>query len=114
MWVPVVGAMNMLGHVILQALEERSFTEGEINQAASVRSAGSTVTFRGKAHKVVSVPEAVEMAADIAFCSAGGDVSRAWAPRFAAVGTRVIDNSSAWRMGAEILLVVPEINADAL
>lgn len=104
----------MVGEVMLKVLEERNFPVTELIPAASVRSVGKTVTFQGKEVSVVSIPDAVGMKPDIALFSAGGDVSTAWAPKFAEVGTRVIDNSSAWRMDPEIPLVVPEVNGDAL
>lgn len=114
MRVAVIGATGMVGEVMLKVLEERNFPVTELIPAASVRSVGKTVTFQGKEVSVVSIPDAVGMKPDIALFSAGGDVSTAWAPKFAEVGTRVIDNSSAWRMDPEIPLVVPEVNGDAL
>lgn len=99
---------------MLQVLAERNFPVTELIPAASVRSVGKKVSFKGQEVEVVSIPDAVAAKPDIALFSAGGDVSKAWAPKFAEVGTRVIDNSSAWRMEEGIPLVVPEINADAI
>jgi aspartate-semialdehyde dehydrogenase len=111
MRVAVVGATGMVGRMMMKVLEERRFPVDTLIAAASERSTGKELTFKGKPVKVVSVMEAVEAAPDIALFSAGGAVSKEWAPVFAQVGTVVIDNSSAWRMEKEIPLVVPEINA---
>lgn len=111
MRVAVVGATGMVGRMMMKILEERKFPVDTLIAAASERSTGKELTFRGKPVKVVSVMEAVEAAPEIALFSAGGAVSAEWAPVFAQVGTVVIDNSSAWRMVKEIPLVVPEINA---
>jgi len=111
MRVAVVGATGMVGRMMMKVLEERRFPVDTIIVAASERSTGKELTFRGKPVKVVSVMEAVEEAPDLALFSAGAAVSREWAPVFAQVGTVVIDNSSAWRMEKGIPLVVPEINA---
>lgn len=97
--------------MMMKILEERKFPVDTLIAAASERSTGKELTFRGKPVKVVSVMEAVEVAPEIALFSAGAAVSTEWAPVFAQVGTVVIDNSSAWRMVKEIPLVVPEINA---
>jgi aspartate-semialdehyde dehydrogenase len=111
MRVAVVGATGMVGRMMMKVLEERKFPVDTLIAAASERSTGKELTFRGKPVKVVSVMEAVEAAPEIALFSAGGAVSREWAPVFAQVGTVVIDNSSAWRMEKDIPLIVPEINA---
>lgn len=111
MRVVVVGATGMVGRMMMKVLEERRFPVDTLIAAASERSTGKELTFRGKSVKVVSVMEAVEEAPDLALFSAGAAVSREWAPVFAQVGTVVIDNSSAWRMEKDIPLVVPEINA---
>lgn len=97
--------------MMMKVLEERRFPVDTLIAAASERSTGKELTFRGKPVKVVSVMEAVEEAPEMALFSAGAAVSREWAPVFAQVGTVVIDNSSAWRMEKDIPLVVPEINA---
>ncbi len=114
MKVAVVGATGMVGRMMLKVLEERNFPVDRLFPAASERSEGREVIFRGKPVKVVSIMEAVEAVPDIALFSAGGSVSKEWAPVFAENGTIVIDNSSAWRMENDIPLVVPEINASAI
>ena len=114
MKVAVVGATGMVGQVMLQVLEERNFPLTELIPVASKKSVGKELTFKGKKFKVVDLETAVGRKPEIALFSAGGETSLEWAPKFAAVGTRVIDNSSAWRMHPEIKLVVPEINAEAL
>jgi len=114
MKIAVVGATGMVGEVMLRVLEERQFPYTELLLVASERSVGKTIAYRGKNHTVISLEAAVAAAPDIAIFSAGGDTSLAWAPKFAAVGTTVIDNSSAWRMHPDHKLVVPEINAEVL
>jgi aspartate-semialdehyde dehydrogenase len=111
MKVAVIGATGMVGRMMLKVLEERQFPVDRLFPAASERSAGREVIFRGKPVKVVSVMEAVEGVPDVALFSAGAGVSKEWAPVFAENGTVVIDNSSAWRMEEGIPLVVPEVNA---
>lgn len=114
MKVAVVGATGMVGEVMRQVLEERNFPVSEFLAVASARSAGSQLTFKGRNYTVMSMEEAVAAKPDLALFSAGGSVSLEWAPRFAAVGCVVIDNSSAWRMDKDKPLVVPELNADIL
>lgn len=114
MKVAVIGATGMVGRVMLKVLEERQFPVDRLFPAASERSAGKEVIFRGKPVRVVSVMEAVEAVPDVALFSAGAAVSKEWAPVFAENGTIVIDNSSAWRMEKGIPLVVPEINAASI
>ncbi len=114
MKVAVVGATGMVGRMMLKVLEERNFPVDRLLAAASERSEGREVTFRGKAISIISVMEAVEAVPDVALFSAGAAVSKEWAPVFAENGTIVIDNSSAWRMETGIPLVVPEINASAI
>ena len=104
----------MVGRMMLKVLEERNFPVDRLFPAASERSEGREVVFRGKPVKVISIMEAVEAVPDLALFSAGAAVSKEWAPVFAENGTVVIDNSSAWRMEKEIPLVVPEINASAI
>lgn len=104
----------MVGRMMLKVLEERNFPVDRLFAAASERSEGREVIFRGKPARVVSVMEAVEAVPDVALFSAGAAVSKEWAPVFAENGTIVIDNSSAWRMEKDIPLVVPEINASAI
>lgn len=94
----VVGATGMVGRTMIRVLEERNFPVTELLPAASERSVGKEITFRGKAVKVVSVQEAIDAKPTFAIFSAGATASKEWAPLFAANGTVVIDNSSAWRM----------------
>ena len=114
MRIAVVGATGMVGTVMLQVLKERDFTITELIPVASERSVGKEIFYDGKSYTIVSMQDAVNMKPDVALFSAGGDTSIEWAPKFAEVGTTVIDNSSAWRMHPEKKLVVPEINAKAL
>ena len=114
MKVAVVGATGMVGEVMLNILEERNFPFSELMLVASERSVGKEMTFKNKSYKIIGLAEAVSNKPDIAFFSAGGTTSLEWAPKFAEVGTTVIDNSSAWRMDPSKKLIVPEINADQL
>lgn len=114
MKVALVGATGMVGQVMLKVLEERNFPLAELIPVASEKSVGKVVTFKGKDFQVVSMQTAIDMKPEIALFSAGGTTSLEFAPQFAAVGTTVIDNSSAWRMEADKKLVVPEINATEL
>ena len=114
MKVAVVGATGMVGNVMLQVLEERNFPVTELIPIASEKSIGQTIVFKGKEYKVIGLAQAVSLKPDIALFSAGGSVSTEWAPKFAQVGTIVVDNSSAWRMDPTKKLVIPEINADVL
>ncbi|GAB4153516.1 MAG: aspartate-semialdehyde dehydrogenase [Winogradskyella sp.] len=114
MKVAIVGATGLVGSVMLKVLEERHFPIDELLLVASERSVGKQMTFKGKAHEVISIPAAIEKRPDIALFSAGGGTSLEWAPRFAEVGTTVIDNSSVWRMDVSKKLIVPEINASQL
>ncbi|MDG1423544.1 MAG: aspartate-semialdehyde dehydrogenase, partial [Flavobacteriaceae bacterium] len=110
MKIAIVGATGMVGNVILQVLAERNFEMTELIPVASERSVGKHISFKNKDYTIVSLQDAVNKHPDIALFSAGGDTSLEWAPKFEAVGTTVIDNSSAWRMDPEKKLVVPEIN----
>jgi aspartate-semialdehyde dehydrogenase len=114
MKVAVVGATGLVGTVMLKVLEERNFPATELIPVASQKSVGKELTFKGKSYKVVGLQDAVNLRPDIALFSAGGSTSKEWAPKFAEVGTFVIDNSSAWRMYPDKKLVVPEINAHLL
>lgn len=114
MKVAVVGATGLVGSTMLRTLEERNFPVTELIPVASEKSKGKKVSFKGKEYTVVTLQEAVDMRPDIALFSAGGTTSLEWAEAFAAVGTYVIDNSSAWRMHPEKKLVVPEVNAHEL
>lgn len=114
MRVAVVGATGMVGEVMLQVLAERNFPVTELIPVASEKSVGKQIEWKGNNYTVVGLQTAVEMRPDIALFSAGGETSLAWAPKFAEVGTTVIDNSSAWRMDPTKKLVVPEINGSIL
>lgn len=114
MRIAVVGATGMVGEIMLKVLAERNFPVTELIPVASEKSVGKEIEFKGTKYKVVGLQTAVDMKADIALFSAGGETSLAWAPKFAEAGTTVIDNSSAWRMDPTKKLVVPEINATEL
>lgn len=114
MKVAVVGATGLVGTVMLKVLAERNFPVTELIPVASAKSRGKEIDFKGKKYKVVTVEEALAMKPDVALFSAGGSTSTEQAPKFAAIGTTVIDNSSAWRMDPTKKLVVPEVNADVL
>ena len=114
MKVAVVGATGMVGNVMLQVLREQNFPITELIPVASEKSVGTEIDFGGLKFKVVGLETAVNMRPDVAIFSAGGDTSLEWAPKFAEVGTTVIDNSSAWRMDPTKKLIVPEINGNEL
>lgn len=114
MRVAVVGATGLVGGTMLKVLEERNFPVTELIPVASQRSVGSTVTFKGQPVKVVSADDAIKMKPAVALFSAGGSVSLELAPKFAAAGIRVVDNSSAWRMDPSKKLIVPEVNGHVL
>ena len=114
MKVAVVGATGMVGEVMLKVLAERNFPITELIPVASERSVGKEIEYKGNTYKVIGLADAVLARPDIAIFSAGGGTSLEWAPKFAEVGTTVIDNSSAWRMDPTKKLVVPEINASEL
>lgn len=114
MKVAVVGATGMVGQVMLKVLEERNFPITELIPVASEKSVGKKISFKSEEYTIVSMQDAVDMKPQIAIFSAGGSTSLEWAPKFAEVGTYVIDNSSAWRMDETKKLVVPEINAEVL
>ena len=114
MKVAVVGATGMVGNIMLQVLKERNFPITELIPVASERSVGKTISYAGSDYTVVGLETAISMKPDLALFSASGDTSLEWAPKFAAAGTTVIDNSSAWRMDPGTKLVVPEINGESL
>jgi len=114
MRVAVVGATGMVGTVMLKVLAERNFPVTELIPVASKKSEGKLLTYKDKQYACVTLETAVELKPDVALFSAGGDTSLEWAPKFAEVGTTVVDNSSAWRMDPTKKLVVPEINGDVL
>ena len=114
MKIAVVGATGLVGRVMLKLLEDRKFPVDDLIPVASKNSIGQSISFKYKSYPVVSMEEAIKLKPAIALFSAGGLTSLEWAPKFAENGTKVIDNSSAWRMDSSKKLIVPEINADAL
>ena len=110
----VVGATGMVGEVMLRILSERNFPLTELIPVASERSVGKKIYYQENSLKVLGLSTALSMAPDMALFSAGGDISLEWAPKFAEVGTVVIDNSSAWRMDPNKKLIIPEINSQIL
>ena len=114
MKIAIVGATGMVGSVMLEVLAERKLPISEILLVASSRSIGKKIDFEGKTYSVIGLQDAINARPNIALFSAGGVTSKEWAPKFAAIGTTVIDNSSAWRMDVNKKLIIPEINADQL
>lgn len=114
MKVALVGATGLVGSTMLKILEERNFPVTELIPVASERSVGTKVSFKGKEYSVVSADTAISMKPSVALFSAGGTISLELAPKFAAIGCYVVDNSSAWRMKENIKLVVPEVNGHVL
>lgn len=114
MRVAVVGVTGMVGNVMLEVLAEHNFPVTELIPVASEKSVGKKIVFKGTKYTVIGLQQAVSLKPDVALFSAGASVSKEWAPKFAQVGTTVVDNSSAWRMDPTKKLVIPEINADVL
>ena len=114
MRVAVVGVSGMVGNVMLEVLKEHNFPVTDLIPVASEKSIGKKINFNGKEYPIIGLEQAVSLKPDVALFSAGASVSKEWAPRFAQVGTTVVDNSSAWRMDETKKLVIPEINADVL
>ena len=114
MRVAVVGVTGMVGNVMLEVLAEHKFPVTELIPVASEKSVGKKITFQGTEYTVIGLQQAVSLKPDVALFSAGASVSKEWAPKFAQVGTTVVDTSSAWRMDETKKLVIPEINADVL
>ena len=114
MRVAVVGVTGMVGNVMLEVLAEHNFPVTELIPVASEKSVGKKIVFKGAEYTVIGLQQAVSLKPDVALFSAGASVSKEWAPKFAQVGTTVVDNSSAWRMDPTKKLVIPEINADVL
>lgn len=110
MHLAIVGATGMVGRVMLEALEEYYLNWNQLTLVASDKSAGKKIDYKGKSYTLKSNKEAIALKPDIAIFSAGGSTSLEWAPQYAEVGCRVIDNSSAWRMDPEKKLIVPELN----
>ena len=114
MKVAVVGATGLVGSKMLQVLAERNFPVTELLPVASERSVGKEIDFKGNKYKVIGMQAAIDAKPALALFSAGGGTSLEWAPKFAAAGITVIDNSSAWRMDKNIKLVVPEVNGNVV
>ena len=114
MRVAVVGVTGMVGNVMLEVLAEHNFPVTELIPVASEKSVGKKIVFKGTKYTVIGLQQAVSLKPDVALFSAGASVSKEWAPKFAQVGTTVVDNSSAWRMDPTKKLIIPEINADVL
>src|SRR5437016_7857916 len=112
--VAVVGATGNVGREMLNILSEREFPADEVVAIASRRSQGSEVSYGEKTLKVKALEHYDFSDVDICLMSAGGAVSKEWSPKIAAAGAIVIDNSSAWRYDADVPLIVPEVNADAV
>ena len=110
----VVGATGMVGTVMLDVLKERKFQYDELLLVASKKSVGKLIDYCGEKYSLIDIEMAIEKKPDIAIFSAGGDTSLKWAPKFAEIGTIVIDNSSAWRMDPSKKLIIPEINGDLI
>lgn len=114
MKVAMVGVTGMVGQVMLKVLAERNFPITEFIPVASKRSVGQKIEFNKKPYSIVDIETALAEKPNLALFSAGGELSKNWAPKFADIGCKVVDNSSAWRMESYINLVVPEINGDRL
>ena len=113
--VAIVGATGLVGQTFLKVLKERNFPVEKLYLYASAKSAGKTVNFVGKDYTVIELKdENIKDDIDVALFSAGGSMSKEYAPKFKAKGAIVVDNSSAWRMEKDIPLVVPEANPEAL
>ena len=114
MKVAVVGVTGVVGTVMLDLLDKRKFPITQIIPVASEKSVGKKIGFKGKDYSIVSLTDALSVKPDIALFSAGGTTSKEWAPKFADIGTRVVDNSSAWRMDSTKKLIVSEVNSETL
>ena len=110
----IVGATGMVGTVMLEVLKERNFKYDQLLLVASEKSVGKTISYLGKLYSLIDLEMALEEKPDIAIFSAGGNTSLNWAPKFAEIGTTVIDNSSAWRMDPSTKLIIPEINGNLI
>ena len=114
MRIAIVGATGMVGSVMLDVIKERSLHFDELLLVASKNSVGKIVSYCGKDYTVIDLDEALLKQPDIAIFSAGSETSLLWAPKFAKIGTVVIDNSSAWRMDPSKKLIIPEINGSEI
>jgi len=110
----IVGVTGMVGRVMLKVLSERKFPITELIPVASEKSTGQTITYLNKKYNIVTLSDLLKLDVDLALFSAGGDVSKIWAPKLAEKGCKVIDNSSYWRTSAKHKLIVPEINGKEL
>ena len=110
----IVGATGMVGTVMLEVLKERNFKYDQLLLVASKKSVGKTISYLGKLYSLIDLEMALEEKPDIAIFSAGGNTSLNWAPKFAEIGTTVIDNSSVWRMDPSKKLIIPEINGNLI
>lgn len=110
----VIGATGLVGQTLLRLIERRNFPAKELLLVASEHSQGSYMTCRNQQHQLITLQEALAARPNIAIFSIGAELSLTWAPQFAAVGTTVIDNSSAWRMHPACPLIVTEVNAQLL
>jgi len=114
MKIAIIGATGMVGHIMLKVLSERKFPVTKLILVASEKSIGKKITFEGNNYSVIGLDTALKERPNFALFSAGSETSLEWAPKFAALGTTVIDNSSAWRMDPNKKLIVPEINGNIL
>ena len=114
MRIAVIGATGLVGSVLLSIMEERNFPVSKLILVASKKSVGKKIFFKSEEHLVVSMESAINLKPQITLFSAGSETSLMWAPKFASIGSVVIDNSSAWRMDPSKKLIVPEINANSL
>jgi len=110
----IVGVTGMVGRMILKILQERNFPITELIPVASKKSYGKIIQYLGKKYNIISLNELLEREVDLALFSAGGEVSKMWAPKLSKKGCKVIDNSSYWRMNENHKLVIPEINGGVL
>ena len=114
MRVAVIGATGLVGRKMIEVLLERNFPVSQLIPAASESSAGKEILFKGETVRVITLKQALALRPQIALFSAGASVSQEWAPKFAAAGCKVIDNSSFWRMDPSVKLIVPEVNGNIL
>ena len=110
----IVGVTGMVGQEMLEVLSERDFSISELIPVASEKSCGRKVSFKGQMYPIISLTELLKRKADLAFFSAGGEIAKIWAPKLAAKGCKIIDNSSYWRMHKNHKLIIPEINGNVL
>ena len=109
--VAIVGVTGLVGRTMLRVLEERNFPVSKLIPIASARSKGRIIDFKNKGYTITTLEDLAGEKIDLALFSAGGKISKLWAPKMAAAGTVVIDNSSTWRMDTQVPLIVPEVNA---